>query len=145
MVMKRLVTLMAAAAVVAFSGCGAKSSSPGGNPSKKDEQVTLKIGLMEKSITLHQGEAKNITLTLDRGKEFKQDITLTAKVDPKSKLEVDPESKEVKASDTNEVTFNIKAAKDSPEGDHEVQFSAKVKGGADPSPVAVKVTVKAKK
>jgi len=113
-----------------------KSSPNGSMFGNADNTFTLDMP----NLTTHlkQGEAKNVTISLKRGKNFSEDVALSF-VDVPKGVTIDPASPTVKHSDT-EVKLTVKAADDAAVGD----FTIKVKGhpttGAD-AENTMKVTV----
>ena len=76
--------------MVACSGCG--QAVPGGpgvtNPSQRQPSYgeadnTFNLRVPHMSTTLHQGEAKEVAIGIDRGKNFEEDVTLTFADGPK--------------------------------------------------------------
>lgn len=114
-------------AVAALVGCGNTDSKSGGpgvskNPdnantvTQKDDTFSLDVPNLATS--LNQGETKNIGISINRGKNFGQDVTLKFDGVPKG-VTLDPASGMLKAGD-KEVTFKATAAADAALGDHEV-------------------------
>jgi len=99
---------------------------------------TFTLDMPNLSTHVKQGEAKNISVSIKRGKNFAQDVAMSFGDMPKG-VTVEPASPTIKASDT-EVKLTVKAADDAAVGD----FTIKVKGhpttGAD-SENDLKVTV----
>jgi uncharacterized membrane protein len=122
--------------LVALVGCN--SSPPGGSGSGVPKKATFKIEAPTLSTTLKQGDTKEVKLTLDRGKDFHDDVDL--KFDAPTGLMVDPSTLTVKADDSKDVTVKVSAAKDAPLGDHIIKVTATPKAGTATS-VDIKVKV----
>ena len=76
--------------MVAFSGCS--QAVPGGpgvtSPSQKqpaygEADKTFNLSVPHMSTTLHQGEAKDVSIGIERGKNFEEDVTLKFADGPK--------------------------------------------------------------
>ena len=138
--MQRLAVLIFSLAIVGLIGCGDTGGKKDDN-TKRSETFTFK-GPMTGS-TIKQGDKKTVDLTVDRGKEFKQDVALSVDSPPKG-ISVDLDPKEVKAGDPEKVTATVSVDKDAPVGDHEVTITAKPKEGKSAT-YKLKVTVEGKK
>lgn len=141
--MKKLLASVVALGLAFAIGCENKSppGGPGatGNNKTSDRALTFKIN-PPGSVTLKQGEEKEIRVKVDRGKEFKQDVTLKFE-NPKG-ISVKPESITVKAGDT-EAAVKVHADKDAPLGDKNVVrvVATPEKGEATNANIDVKVEV----
>ncbi|MFO0842667.1 MAG: NEW3 domain-containing protein [Gemmataceae bacterium] len=137
---------LTAAALVAVAGLvGCNTSEPGGKTSDKTpSKATFNISGPSAATapTIKQGDRQTVKLTLNRGNDFKEDVSLS--VDAPTGLSVDLDPKKVKASDAKEVTATITAAKDAAVGDHTVKVTAKPETGNSTS-VDFKVKVEGKK
>jgi uncharacterized membrane protein len=130
---------MAAAVLVAAGLIGCNQSPPGGKTSKDTpSKSTFKIKAPLTSTTIKQGDKQTVKLTLDRGKDFKEDVTLT--VDAPEGLTVELDPKKVKASDGETVTMSVSVAKTAAVGDQTIQVTGKPETG-DSTSVDVKVKV----
>ena len=135
--MRRL--FMAAAVLIAAGLIGCNQSPPGGKTSKDTpRKATFDIKAPPLSTTIKQGDTQTVKLTLDRGKDFKEDVTLSVDAPEGLKVELDP--KTVKASDSETVTAKVSAAKDAAVGDHTVKVTGKPQTG-DSTSVDFKVKV----
>jgi uncharacterized membrane protein len=121
--------------LVALVGCNA--SNPGGSGSGVAKKATFKIDAPLTHTTLKQGDTKEVKLTLDRGKDFHEDVDL--KFEAPTGLTVDPSSHTVKSGDDKDVTVKVTAAKDAPVGDHVIKVTGTPKSG---STATVDVTIK---
>jgi uncharacterized membrane protein len=139
--MKKLLSLCAAAALVAFVGCGPSPSGTGGNPSNPKEQ--FKLTLSKESVTVKKGASTSIDVTVKKEADFKEVVTLSESVPENAKgltAKLSQDKVEKSAGPETKVTLDIKAADDAAVGDHEVKVTAKPEQGAAVSQV-VKVKV----
>jgi len=135
--MQRIMVLGVALVVVGLVGCN--TSERGG---KKDENTPKKETFTIKAPTLaekiKQGETHKVELTVSRGKEFKEDVKLSAEPDDGLTAKLDPET--VKPGDSEKVTATITAAKDAPVGDRKIKITGTPdKGSATHVDIKVKV------
>jgi len=150
--MKYLLSLAACMlAIVGFVGCN--QSEPGGKPkdNKSDNRMSIPTpGANKEAFTMKaptlatkikQGDRQTVKLTLDRGSEFKSDVSL--KVDAPKGVTVELDPKTVKASDGETVNVTVTAAKDAALGDHTVSVTGTPKDGKA-TDVSFKVTVEKK-
>jgi uncharacterized membrane protein len=118
--MKKLLACVVALGLAFAIGC--ENKSPPGGPGATGNNKTSEKGLTFKinpptGVTLKQGEEKEVRIKVDRGKEFKQDVTLKFE-NPKG-IHMKPESITVKAGET-EAAVKVHADKDAPLGDKNV-------------------------
>ena len=92
----------------------------------------------ELATTLKQGDTKEVKLTVDRGKDFHEDVVLSFTAP--TGITVDPMSHTVAAADSKDVSVKITAAKDAPVGEHDVKVTGTPKTGNATS-VMIKVKV----
>lgn len=129
----RILVALVAATLVA-SGCN--NSPQGGSPGTTD---SFKIKAPDLATTIKQGEKETVKLTLDRNKDFKKSVTVSAEA-PKG-LKVVMNSKTITASDPADFSFTVEAEKTAPVGDHTVRVTATPESGtATVVEVKVKVT-----
>jgi uncharacterized membrane protein len=145
--MRTLTAGLVTIGLVALVGCN--TSPPGGSGGSRgtagtagntSSSATFKIKAPATSTTLKQGENHEVKITLDRGRDFKDDVTL--KFEPDKGLKVEPAEKVVKAGDPEEVAINVSADKDAPVGDLTVKVIGTPKSG---SMTAVEFKVKVEK
>jgi hypothetical protein len=142
--MKKLVGAFLCMALAVSFGCNNKSA-PGGpgaggtGKAARDDSFTFTVP--STTTTLKQGEAKDITIAVKRGKDFKQDVTLAATSEGKG-VTVTPNPAELKASDSvTDLKFHVEAAKDAAIGEHKVTVKATPQtGSATEKTFNVKVT-----
>jgi len=132
--------------LVALVGCNTSPSGGSGGPRATGaggataSSAMFKIKAPALSTTLKQGDTTEVKLTIERGKDFKDDVTL--KFEGDKGLKVEPAEKVVKAGDPDEVAVKVMAEKDAPVGDAKVTVTGMPKGG---STVAVDFKVKVEK
>lgn len=144
--------LTAAAAAFALSPIACNQSPPGGHTNKDTSPSTNLTGGGKDTFslkgpatatTIKQGDKQTLEVSLDRGKEFKEAIKLSA--DAPKGITADLGKKTIEASDPAElkVTLTVSVDKDAAVGEHVIH----VKGTPDkgsPTSVDVKVKVDAK-
>jgi uncharacterized membrane protein len=134
--MKKLMVSGLVLGLVAFAGC---NTSPTGGGGAAGGTFKLKAPVM--TTKLNKGESKPVEVTLDRGKDFKEDVALTATVDPADKgvtAEVSP--KDVKKSDPAKADVKVTATEKASHGDFNVTVTGKPAKG-DSTSVTFKVNV----
>lgn len=138
--MKRITVLGTALALAVLVGCN--TSERGGKTSDQTPgKETFTVKAPTTSTTIKQGDKKTVELTLNRGKDFKQDVALKADADTGITVDLDP--KTVHASDKATVNATVTAAKDAAVGDHKVTVVATPeKGNATEVTFTVKVDKK---
>jgi uncharacterized membrane protein len=146
--MKKICVGIAALLVAGLIGCTG-SGTPGG-PGASSSTNKPMVGLNEDTFTLDtpalatslkQGEAKQISIGIKRGKNFKEDVVLKFEGMPPD-VSVDPLIPTIKHGDT-EAKVTVKAGDKAAVGD----FTVKVTGKPTKGPDAInefKITVKEK-
>ncbi len=136
--MKRSFTGLLAMALVAVTGCN--QGTPGGpgaaDPTAKkplygQANDTFHLSVPTLSTTLKQGETKEGSIGIKRGKNFDEDVTLTFADVPKG-VTLDPASPVIKHGDT-EAKFTLKGADDASLGDFTVKVTGHPTKGGDAS------------
>jgi uncharacterized membrane protein len=123
--MKKLFTLMAAALLLGNVGCNTEST-PGGpgatrpsdRPALTQGDNTFTLDVPNTETDLKQGETKTITLGINRGTNFKQDVKLKFSGEPNG-VKVTAMGSEIKA-DAKNTQVTIEAAKDAALGEHTI-------------------------
>jgi len=110
-------------ALATVSGC--QSSSPRGGSEFKDEG--FKIAVPTFSTEVKQGEVQIVTVSLERGEYFKQDVKLQIKA--AKGISVDPTSVIIKASGKPDVQLRIAAAQNAALGEYRVSVRGIPKTG----------------
>jgi uncharacterized membrane protein len=106
--------------LAALVGCN--TSPPGGSGSGVARKATFDIKAPSLATTLKQGDTKEVKLTIDRGKDFHDAVSL--KFEPAAGITIDPMSHTVASSDDKDVTVKVSAAKDATVGEHDVKVVA---------------------
>lgn len=133
--MKTLIAICMMMALITVTGCWSSTSSQGGIASA-DETFSISV---QSSSTIKQGEDATISVTLNRGAAFKQDVQMDINADG---ISVTPKYVLVKASEKPEVRVKIAVAKDAALGDYIVNFKATPTTGKSASTACtVKVVV----
>jgi uncharacterized membrane protein len=131
-------------AVVALVGCGGKDSAggPGAtNPTGKQPlygQADNTFNLSAPSTSLKQGETKAVSVSIKRGTNFQEDVTLKFAEVPQG-VTIDPASPVIKHGET-ESKVTIKAAANASLGDFTVKVTGHPTKGGDGS-TDMKITV----
>jgi hypothetical protein len=134
--MKRSCVGLLAMAMVALSGCD--QAVPGGpgvtSPTQKppaygeaDKTFNLKVPHM--STTVHQGETKEVSIGIERGKNFEEDVTLKFGEGPKGVTVTSADPVILHGSSEAKVTF--KATADASLGDFTVKVTGHPAKGGD--------------
>ena len=131
--MKTAITIVLMLALAAMYGC--QSSSPRGGGMTKD--VGFKIAVPTFSTEIKQGQTQNVTVSLERGDYFKQDVKL--QIEASKGITFDPAKVLVKASDKPDVQLTITAPKDAALGEYIVSVKGTPKTG---EPTSVEFNVK---
>lgn len=120
--MKTAFTVAMCLAMAAVFGC----NSPQGGGMSKDEGFKISGPMLTTEVK--QGDRQTVTVSLKRDNFFKQDVTLRATAT--SGIKVEPASILVKANESPDVTFQIKAPKDAALGEYLVHVIATPEKGA---------------
>ena len=112
--MKTVIMIVTTLALVAISGCYS-SSDKGGSVLKGEG---FKIAVLTFTTEIKQGETKNVTVSVERGQNFKQDVKLRIKASPG--ISVLPTKVWVEASEAAEVQLQISVAKDAALGEYQI-------------------------
>lgn len=119
-------------------GPGATNSTTRGTVGGEAERT---FSLPTASVSLKQGEAKDVRMDIKRGKNFDKDVTLRFADVPKG-VEIKPESPEIKHGDTG-VVLNVKALDTASVGDFTVHVTGHPTEGPDAkTTLEVKVSAK---
>ena len=103
----------------------------------------FKLSLPTGTTTIKQGEKKEVTISIDRGKEFKEDVKVKL-TSPSPKLKVSSPEGTIKASE-KEMKVLVEAADDAPLGEHKITVTGTPEHGAEVhGDFTVKVTEKSK-
>jgi len=125
--MKRQV-LLASMALAMAGLLGCNESHPGGKTSDRTpSKETFSLKAPATSTTIKQGDKQTVKLTVDRGGEFKKDVTL--KAESPAGISVDLEPRTVKASDNTAVNATVSVGKDAAIGDHTISVTGTPESG----------------
>jgi uncharacterized membrane protein len=120
--MKKFCVGLLAAGLLVFTGCNT-SPTGGGGAAGGTFKVT---GAPAMTKTVKHDTSEAFKLKIDKGKDFKEDITLSVRVDPADKgvtASVDPTT--VKAGDAPEFTVKVTASEKAADGDYDIIVLAK--------------------
>jgi uncharacterized membrane protein len=112
--MKTAITIVMTLVLATVYGC--QSSSPRGGSAFKD--VGFKVAVPAFTTDIKQGQTQNVTISLERGKYFKQDVKL--QIEASKGISIDPTKVMVKASDKPDVQIRIAAAQNAALGEYRV-------------------------
>jgi uncharacterized membrane protein len=132
--MKTAITIVMTLTLASISGC--QSSSPRGGGMTKG--VGFKIAVPTFSTEIKQGQTQNVTVSLERGAYFKQEVKL--EIQASKGISVDPTNVLVKASESPDIQVRIAATKDTALGAYRVSVKGTPKTG-EPTSTAFTVTV----
>jgi hypothetical protein len=122
------VLVIAIAGLIGLAGCDTRSTpgGPGATTPKRSTDVglgqaenTFELDPPNTQTTIEQGQTKTITLGIDRGKNFSQDVKLDFSNVPPGVTITPPADGTLKASE-KEVQVTIAAAKDAALGEHTI-------------------------
>ncbi len=128
--MKNVITIVLMLALAATYGCQSSSSPRGGGMTK---DVGFKIVVPTFPTEIKQGEVQSVTVSLERGDYFKQDVKLQIR-SPKG-ISVEPTSVLIKSSDKPEVQIRITVPEDASIGEYIVYVKGKPETGEPTSTV----------
>ena len=124
--MRRL--FLAAAVLVSAGLIGCNQSERGGKTSDDTPKAsTFNIKGPMTSTTIKQGDKQTVKLKLNRGKDFKEAVTLKAEAPTGISVSLDPEK--VKPSEGEEVAATVSVGKDAALGEHTIKVTAKPETG----------------
>jgi uncharacterized membrane protein len=119
--MKKVIMIVVTLALVTVYGCQS-SSSRGGSVLKGEG---FKIAVPTYDTEVKQGDVRTITVSLERGESFKQDVRF--QINTTKGISVDPTNILVKANEKPDVQLQIMVPKDAALG----EYSVSVKGTPD--------------
>jgi uncharacterized membrane protein len=126
---------MAALATVMFVGCN--KSPEGGTPGSPS---SFTLSLPTGTTDIKQGDKKTVTITVNRGKDFKQAVKL--KVDALDKVGASLSKDSVGPADANEVALTLDVGKEAAPGEYKVKVTGTPETG---TPTAQDFTIKVEK
>ena len=113
-----------AVALFALTSVACNKSPEGGSPGTKD---SFTVSGPTTSTTIKQGNKETVTVTLNRGSDFKKKVALDVKAPEKVKATFDKSS--VAAGDDKDVKLTIDVAMDAAIGDHVIKVTATPESG----------------
>ena len=125
--MKNAIAIVMTLVLAVVSGC--ESSSPQGGSVLKSEGFKIAVPTLDTK--LQQGEVQNVTVSLERGEYFKQDVKL--QIEASKGISVEPTSVTVKASEKPDVQLRITAAQNAAIGVYNVSVRGIPKTGESTS------------
>jgi metal-sulfur cluster biosynthetic enzyme len=141
--MKAFYTGLMIAGLLVVTGCN--TSSSGGKPGEPGGGFKLKGPANTPETTVKHGDSVTKEITIDPDKNFKEDLTFTATVEPADKgVEASVEPKVWKASEVKKVELHVKATDKAAQGEYTIHVKAAPAKG-NPTTVDVKVKVPEKK
>jgi uncharacterized membrane protein len=142
--MKITFLTVAVAALITLSGCGGGTSGGAGTGKGsilKGADDTFTLSPPKLATTLKQGESKMVTIGINRGKNFDQDVGLKFEGVPEG-VSIEPAAPSIKHGDA-EAKVTVKAAADAALGDFTVKVTGHPTKGTDGAN-EFKLTVKKK-
>jgi uncharacterized membrane protein len=124
------------------SGGPGVEKDKGGGGTLTQRENTLSISGPTLSTKIRQGETKDVTIKITRGKNFDQDVKLTFGAVPKG-VTIEPEAPMLKAGD-KDITVKVKTADDAALGDHEITVHGKPTKEGPEAKDKFKITVEKK-
>ncbi|VTT97812.1 Uncharacterized protein OS=Singulisphaera acidiphila (strain ATCC BAA-1392 / DSM 18658 / VKM B-2454 / MOB10) GN=Sinac_1997 PE=4 SV=1 [Gemmataceae bacterium] len=129
---------LSTAALAAVLVVGCNKSPEGGTPGTSS---SFKISAPTTSTTIKQDNAESVKVSLDRGKDFKQNVKL-AVASPSDKVKAELNKADFKPGDPADAVLKVSVAKDAPLGEHVLKVTGTPEGGTATS-VDVKIKVEA--
>jgi uncharacterized membrane protein len=133
--MKKVIAITIVLTLVLAAVSNGEDSPKGGSVGKGEG---FKIDVPTFDVKVKQGEIQTITIKLQRGESFKQDVKL--EIEAAKGISVDPAKVLVKASDEPDVQLTITAPKDAALGEYKVTVTGTPTTG-EPTSVEFKVKV----
>jgi uncharacterized membrane protein len=131
--MKNAITIVLMLALAAMYGC--QSLSPRGGGMTKGVGFTIAVPTFDTDVK--QGQTQNVTVSLERGDYFKQDVKL--QIETSTGLSIYPTDILVKASESPAVQLRIATTRDTALGSYLVSVKGTPKTG---EPTSTAFTVK---
>jgi uncharacterized membrane protein len=129
--MKTVITIVMTLVLATVSGCS--SSSEKGGSVVKGEGFRIIVPTLD--VRLQQGEVQNVTVSLERGEYFKQDVKLEIKLPKGDGISVEPTSVVIKASDKPDVQLRVTVAQNAALGEYHISVKGFPKTGEPTSTV----------
>ncbi len=135
--MKKLLAITIVLTLV-LAAVSLATDSPKGGSVAKGEGFYISVPSFDTKVK--QGETQVVTIKLERGESFKQDVTLEIKLSKGEGISVDPAKVIVKASDKPDVQIKIMVPKDAALGEYNISVTGTPTTG-EPTSVEFKVKV----
>ena len=127
--MKPAITIVMMLVLATVYGC--QSSSPRGGSAFKDDG--FKVAVPTFTTEVKQGQTQNVTISVERGKYFKQDVKL--QIEASNGISPDPTSVLIKSSDRSEEHIQITVARDAAPGEYGIRVMGTPETGEPTSTV----------
>ena len=132
------ITIVLTLVLAAVPGCKDKpKGGPEGGSVGKGEGFKIDVPTFDTKVK--QGETQSVTISIERGESFKQDVTLEIKLSKGEGITLDPAKVLVKASDKPDVQLTITAPKDAVLGEYIISVTGTPETG---EPTSVEFNVK---
>lgn len=131
--MRTLIVGLLAGTLAILTGC---TKDPNAGNAKAD---SFEVKAPAATTALKQGESKTVKLTVERGKDFKQTVKLTADGLAKG-IKIELARAELKAGDPNEIEMKLTAEEQAAPGEAKITVKATPEKG-DAKSIEVKVSV----
>jgi len=134
--MKRSFVGLVLMALIAFTGCNPGTPGGPGAPDKDGKkplygQAENTFNLSVSGVSVKQGETKEVSIGIKRGKNLDEDVTVTLADVPKG-VSFDPDNSVIKRGETD-AKFTVKAGDEAAVGDFTVKATGHPTNGADAS------------
>jgi len=134
--MKRSFAGLVLMALIAFTGCNQGTPGGPGAPDKDGKkplygQAENTFNLSVSGVSMKQGETKEVSIGIKRGKNLDEDVTVTLADVPKG-VSFDTDNSVIKRGET-EAKFTLKAGDEAVVGDFTVKVTGHPTNGADAS------------
>ncbi len=133
--MKKVISIMIVLALVLAAVSSGKDSPKGGSVGKGEG---FRIDVPTFDVKIKQGETQSVTIKLQRGESFKQDVTL--QIAAAEGISVEPTKILIKASDAPEAALTIAVPKEAALGEYKVTVTGTPTTG-EPTSTEFKVKV----
>jgi len=115
------ITIVLTLVLVALAAISRGTDSPKGGSIAKGEGFNISVPTFDTKVK--QGETQAVTIKIERGESFKQDVKLEIKLSKGEGISIDPAKVTVKASDKPETQIKITAPKDAALGEYNISVT----------------------
>ncbi len=120
--MRVLCLSLCVAGLVVMTGCNnTTTGGPGATPTNATADNTFNLELPSTTTSLHQGEKKEVTITIKAGKAFNQEVPL--KFTLPEGIRIEPASPVIKQGE-KDIKVMVEATDTAPEGTREITVNA---------------------